>query len=431
LAAWLCGAGQLCAQPSPASKPAEAAVPADSKEPAVSLEPALTPSSPTLDLAPAYSTGTYRVWARADYLLWWVKNAPLPVPIVTTGDPRVGFDPNLVNTVNTAGAIGQPGTRVLLGDSTIQFPASSGARLVLGGWLDDDDRVGAEANGFGLQRRTNTFSASSDSAGNPPLYFPIFSSIAGAERAVPIADPLRSFSGDVAVTSTLQLWGAELNGLFTYCRRPGLEFVLLAGFRYADLRESLHSQNTTTDLLFDNVTVLHDSFDTSNQFYGGQIGSRLTVQYDRLSLDITGKIALGLTRQSIDIQGDITQLGPNPLVPPGLGTFPGGVFAQSSSIGQRNSTQFTDPFTVLPSLELKLAYQVTQRIRAFVGYDIMYWNQVLRPGSQINHNVNLSQNAVLDPNGAGILVGPAQPSPLFIRSDFWAQGINVGVEFRY
>jgi len=29
------------------------------------------------------------------------------------------------------------------------------------------------------------------------------------------------------------------------------------------------------------------------------------------------------------------------------------------------------------------------------------------------------------------LVGPAQPAPLFVRSDFWAQGINVGLEFRY
>jgi hypothetical protein len=432
LAAWLCGAGPLCAQPSAATNAAEAAAPADAKESAsASSEAALPQSSPTMDVGATYGAGAYRVWARTDYLLWWMKNAPLPVPVVTTGDPRVGFDPKLVNTVNTAGAIGQPGTRVLLGDSTIHFPAFSGARLTLGGWLDDDERVGAEANGFVFQRLTNTFSAASDSAGNPPLYFPIFSGIAGAERAVPIADPLRSFSGDVAVTSALQLWGAELNGLFTYCRRPGLEIVLLAGFRYADLRESLHMRNTTTDLLFDNVTVLHDSFDTSNQFYGGQIGSRLTVQYDRLSLDITSKIALGLTRQSVDIQGDISQLGPNPLVPPGLGTFPGGVFAQPSNIGQRNSTQFTDPFTVMPSLELKLAYQITQRIRAFVGYDIMYWNQVVRPGSQINHNVNLSQNAVLDPNGTGILVGPAQPAPLFIRSDFWAQGINVGLEFRY
>jgi hypothetical protein len=56
---------------------------------------------------------------------------------------------------------------------------------------------------------------------------------------------------------------------------------------------------------------------------------------------------------------------------------------------------------------------------------------VLRPGNQINHNVNLSQNAVLDPNGVGTLVGPAQPAFLLNRSDFWAQGVSIGLEFRY
>ncbi len=372
-----------------------------------------------------------RMWAQADYLLWWLKNAPLPVPIVTTGDPRVGFDPTLVNTVNTAGAIGQPGTRILLGNDTVQFPAFSGIRFTAGAWIDDDQRLGLEGSGFVLQRQSNTFSAASDSAGNPPLYFPIFSAIAGAERGIPIADPLRSFSGDVAVTSTMQLWGADGNLLYTLFNNRGMEFTLLAGFRYADLRETLHIHNTTKDLLFDNVTILNDSFGTGNQFYGGQIGSRFAFQYERFSLDITGKLALGSTRQTVDIQGDITQLGPNPLVPPGLGTFPGGLYAQPSNIGRQTTTEFTNQFTVLPSLQLKLAYALTQHLRFFGGYDVMYWGRVVRPGNQIDHNVNLSQNAVLDPNGAGVLVGPAQPTPLFGHSDFWAQGMTFGVEFSY
>src|SRR5262249_46354477 len=158
---------------------------------------------------------------------------------------RVGFDPNQVNTVNIAGAIGQPGTQVLLGHNSLRFPAFSGARLTLGGWLDDDQRVAVEGIGFILQRHGNTFSAASDSAGNPPLYFPIFSGIAGAERGIPIADPLRAFSGDVLVSSSLQLWGAEVNARCSLYRTAGLEFSLLAGFRYADLNEGLHIHNST------------------------------------------------------------------------------------------------------------------------------------------------------------------------------------------
>jgi hypothetical protein len=369
----------------------------------------------------------YHGWASVDYLLWWVKSAPLPVPLVTTGNPSVGFDPTFVNTVNIAGAIGQPGTQVLFGDHNIHFPMFSGMRLTLGDWLDEGEVFALEGSGFFLERHVSRYFIASDKSGNPPLYFPIFSEIAGAERAIPIADPLRAFSGNVLVASNLRLWGAECNGMVNLIHYLGMEFSLLGGFRYVDLRENLQINNTTTDLLFKNVTVLDDSFGTHNQFYGGQIGTRFGFQRDCFSLDLTAKLALGPTHQEVAIQGDITQLGPNPLTPPGLGTFSGGLFAQPSNIGRRSA----DPFTVLPSLELKVGYDLTRQIRATVGYDLVYWSQVVRPGNQINHQVNLSQNAVLDPSGAGVLVGPAQPAPLFNRSEFWAQGLNVGLEFRF
>ena len=314
------------------------------------------------------------------------------MPLVTTGNPNVGFDPNHVNTVNTAGAIGQPGTQVLFGDESIHSQAYSGMRLTLGGWIDQEDLFGVEGSGFILERRTKQFFAGSDTTGNPPLYFPIFSATADAERGIPIADPLRGFSGDVVINSTLQLWRAEVNGLLNLIHNPNVELTLLAGFRYADLRENLLLYNSTTDVIFGNVTNLTDAFYTTNQFYGAQLGSRFAVQLNRFSLDVTGKVALGATHEVVDIQGAITQLGPNPLVPPGLGTFPGGLFTQSSNIGQRSANQFS----VLPSLELKLGYALSHRARVFAGYDLMYWSQVVRPGNQIDHNVNLTQNAVLD-----------------------------------
>ena len=91
-----------------------------------------------------------RYWARGEYLLWWVKSAPYPIPIVTTGDPATGFP-----LVNTAGGIGQNGTQVLLGNSSASFGAFSGGRIALGGWADDCRTIGLEASGFLLERRTN------------------------------------------------------------------------------------------------------------------------------------------------------------------------------------------------------------------------------------------------------------------------------------
>src|SRR5207253_3220458 len=158
----------------------------------------------------------------------------------------------------------------------------------------------------------------------------------GAGRAMPIADRLRGFSGSVAVDSTVQFWGADVNALCTFYRTGGLDFTMLPRFRHAHRRESLQIQNTKKDLLLGNLTEVNDSFRTTNQCYGGQIGGRLGAHWERFSLDLTAKVALGSAHQTTDVQGDITQLGPNPLVPPGLGTFPGGLFAQSTNIGQRN-----------------------------------------------------------------------------------------------
>ena len=342
--------------------------------PAVVLEdPARAPAEhAVIDLSTEDCQQPPRLWASADYLLWWVKDAPLSVPIVTTGDPNVGFP-----TMNTAGALGQPGTAVLLGDSSLNFKSFSGMRFTLGGWVDPQQTMGIEGSGFVLERRTNQFAAASDASGNPPLYFPRFNSFSGTEGGFPIADPLRGFAGDVLVSSSLRLWGAEVNGCLNVAHRPGLEVSVLAGFRYADLTESLNINNTTSDLIFLNNTTQNDFFGTRNQFYGGQLGARLGLQRDRFSLDATGKVALGATHQVVDIQGNSTQLGPNPLVPPGLGTFPGGFYAQPSNIGRRDSNDFT----VLPSVELKVGYQLTSGLRATVGYDFLYWNQVVRPGA--------------------------------------------------
>jgi hypothetical protein len=43
--------------------------------------------------------------------------------------------------------------------------------------------------------------------------------------------------------------------------------------------------------------------------------------------------------------------------------------------------------------------------------------------------VNVSQLPNL--NGPGTLVGPARPTVLFDRSNYWAQGLDIGFEFSF
>ncbi len=353
-------------------------------------------------------------WARADYLLWWTKSAPLPVPIVTTGNSAVGFP-----TLNTAGAIGSPGTRVLLGDSNLNYDAFSGVRLSIGKWFDTEETYGAEISGFLLQNMVFNWSAGSNAAGSPPLYFPRFNPVAGFEDALPISDPLRGFSGSVTATSRLQLGGAEINGVFCMTSQPGLEVQALVGFRFLSLSESFEINNTTTDLISNTVTSLRDYFGTNNQFYGSQIGVRALYDMNQLTLGVTCQLALGATVQTVNTQGSISQVN--------SGVYPGGFFTQPSNIGRTTRTDFG----VIPSIDLMTGYKLTNHLGIFASFNFLYLNSVVRPGDQIDHSVNLTQNVVLDPNGVGKLIGPAQPSSMFNRTDFWALGVNFGFVFSF
>src|SRR5690349_12761808 len=106
LAIWSVGAWQLFAQApandAPGRGPDTKAGATDAAKTADSSKAA--DAAKTGDAAKTADTsktpecyGPTRCWVRPEYIMWWVKNSPVPVPLVTTGDPNVGFDPNAVN----------------------------------------------------------------------------------------------------------------------------------------------------------------------------------------------------------------------------------------------------------------------------------------------------------------------------------------------
>jgi len=68
-------------------------------------------------------------------------------------------------------------------------------------------------------------------------------------------------------------------------------------------------------------------------------------------------------------------------------------------------------------------------LRLSVGYNFLCWSSVVRPGDQIDRVIDVSQipNSGLNATPTGLL----RPAPLVRATDFWAQGITFGVEFRY
>jgi hypothetical protein len=86
---------------------------------------------------------------------------------------------------------------------------------------------------------------------------------------------------------------------------------------------------------------------------------------------------------------------------------------------------------VVPQVDVAAGCHLANCARLFVGYSFLYLSDVARPGEQIDRGINPVQAPTITGLPNAPLVGPARPAPLFNHADFWAQGLNFGVELRY
>jgi hypothetical protein len=347
-------------------------------------------------------------WASAEYLLWWVKDAPIHTPLITVGNPA-GVNP---------GALNDPTTGVLFAGGNQGFDGLSGMRITVGGWLERCQTFGLEGSIFFLERGSNSLGVRSDPTGASILAVPAFNADLPGEVAVPVIP-----GGAVVISNNVRVWGAEINGVFNLLHNDCYHGQVLLGFRYFELEENLNLTTTTDAALgfpgipLPGVMSLTDNFQTRNQFYGGQIGAKVGGKWGCFTADVISKVALGSMQETVNISGVKTA---------NFGTFiataPGGIFAQPSNIGKRTQSEFA----VIPELQLQLGYEITQHFRVFAGYNLIYVSNVVRPGDQIDRTVSFNQLAGLPPTST-----PARPLPLFNTTDFWVHGVNFGLEFRW
>jgi hypothetical protein len=341
-----------------------------------------------------------------DYLLWWLRDAPVPVPLATanaTGLP----------------VLGRPGTGALYGGADRDLGLFSGVRIGAGGFFDPGRVVGFESSAFFLEQRSAFFSAGSNSAGSPSIGAPFFNdgfafnTPPGNEDVYLLSGPGQK--GTVAARNSSRLWGVDANGLLNLGRGSSWNVNLLAGFRYLDLGEELNFYGRGELPTGDFFTVA-DSFRTRNQFYGGQVGSRVGYQWGRFSGELDARLALGCNHEMVNVGGQsIVSVG-------GTATpSSGGVFALPTNI----TRQSRNGFAAVVDAQLKIGYAVTEHLRLTVGYEFLYWTNVARPGDQIDRTLNRSQEL------GRTLVGAARPTPLFNTSSFWAHGLNFGAELHW
>lgn len=383
-------------------------------EPAPPGPPPLAPTAappPPLFADAALDGFSTRWWIGVDYLLWWTKGDRLP-PLITSGAPNDALP----------GALGQPGTQTLFGgdyDSRVR----SGVRLRGAYWFTPDQTFGMDATFFFLGGQSASFYDSSN--GDPVLARPFYNINTGHEDAFIVAFPNQQ-GGEIAAALSTRLWGADLDLRGMLFRGASYQVNLLGGFRFLALHDGLAlKENDTFFSPIDGsptfwATTL-DRFHTSNQFYGGQLGADVMWCRGRFFIDVLGKVALGVSVENAGIDGWAAYNTPQGA----SGTLGAGQLALPSNIGHFSQ----DRFAVVPEFAINFGYALTRHIRLTFGYTFLLWSNVMRAGDQIDRGLNPTELTALANRGP--LLGPARPNFPFQSTDFWAQGLNFGLQFRY
>ena len=370
--------------------------------------PASLPAATTTAEAEVESITLPRSWSRYDLLMWFPKAQPIP-PLLTVAPPG-GFP-----------AIGVPGTDVLIGGQSIDTPMSTGGRFTWG-WSSGDEReLGTELTYLFTGSRAAR--ASADGTLRPlTLGRPVFDAANGVESAFPVSLP--GLPGRFQAVSVNRMQGWEANVVANLYRSENAHLLAFAGYRYFMVHEGLRVNQLTSipggapgggNMLVD----LADQFDGHTRFHGGQLGFEASGDWNRLFAEVIGKVGLGRSFQVVKIGGQT-----NLIVPGGGGAFPGGVLALPSNTGRYTNSAFA----VLPEVQFNVGYRFRDRSRFFIGYNAIYLSEAVRPGDQIDRSIPTTTVPYLT-NGRA--VPHLRPAFTMNRTDFWVQGLVMGLEYKY
>jgi hypothetical protein len=373
-----------------------------------------------------------RVWGQIDAVMWWTKELALP-PLVTTSPPGT--------PQAQAGVIGAQGTQVLFGNEDLFTDPRGGGRLRLGGWLGARRWVGLEVDYTLLDDAQTDFLATS--VGDQILARPFFNvgeNSLSSDSALVAYPNLLVGTIYIDTYSQFETYGAHLltNLVCNFgCRGGegaeggscdnGFRLDLIGGYRHISLDEGV----TIREALATTITPrtgfqAMDQFATSNDFEGGELG--VSAKYLRRRWWAEGllKVALGRTSEQIAING-YTQL----VVPPGAEDgqatlLTGDLLALSTNIGEysQNTTAWAS------ELGLTMGYQLTPQLSVKFGYTLLFLSRVIRPDGAIDLNVN--EMYIPDPTDPDLVpTGPARPAVAFNDTTYWAQGFNLGFDYRW
>jgi hypothetical protein len=346
-----------------------------------------------------------------DYIMWWTKRQDLPA-LVTVG--RL--------TDQVPAALGQPHTSVAIGGTEGDQNLLFGGRGQLWFDLDCQGNWALEGSFFALVQKTGSrFITSNGAAGSNVVARPFFNVNAGVQDADPIAVPFIA-AGSLTIDTPRTLYGGDVNVRSYCCAGLGNRVGFIFGGRFLAVDEGLRFTEFSQDLpglgVPGNAYFLTEEFHTQNRFYGGQVGLDWGYCLGPVFLDVTGKVAFGVTREKLN-NSAYTQINePN-----------GTVTADTNNalyISRGNAGTFSrSEFAIVPEANVKLGYDFNKWVGVAVGYTFLYASAIARPGDQVDQRVNVQ------PVGAPFVIPPAAAPPAIRSSGFWAQGLDVSLRFSF
>ncbi len=352
-------------------------------------------------------------FVEGELLLWWQNRARIPV-LATTSTSNSG-----------SGFLGDPQTRNLLGLGDFGPSFLQGFRVRAGGYIDECGLLGLDGGFFflGPGRESRSF----DSSQFPVITRPFFAPNINSEFGEVVARPGLS-SGRLEVWQDSFLWGIDINLRKAICRDCTGGHGWFAGYRHLNLTETLSITEFITatgsqapDPVGTQV-VVNDTFQTRNRFHGPQFGWWNQRRFGIFDLDTRFGLSMGVTNQIVNISGFQQRTRPGE----DTQNFVGGLLAAGPNIGEfsRNT------FSVVPEVTFNLGVFVTPNLRVYAGYNFLYWSNVVRPGDQIDRVIDLT-NIPNPPPGVTPSRMSNRPQPTFRQSDYWAQGVQFGLELRW
>lgn len=349
--------------------------------------------------------------------------------------------PALVTTSNSgasrsnAGVLGLPGTETLFGGEELFSDSRSGGRFRIGKWCDQCNWIGFETEFMFLSDEDQDFAACEV---GPTIYArPFFNTNLGREDSELVQFP-GVVNGSIHVDANTSLWSisprlrvnlaCEKLGCNPCdpccnpnnpCSVGGYRFDMLVGYRYMNLQDDLTVRESLATVDPNNPTYfrLRDEFNSSNDFHGVDVGFLWEGYKGPWSLELIGRVGFGNTSQELSIDGSTQTTNNGNSV-----SDRGALLALESNIG----TYSADEFTVLPELSATLGYALSARTRFLVGYTFVYWPSVVRAGDHIDLNVNTD---LIPPVQA--TTGDDAPAFAFQDTEYWAQGLSLGLEYRW